>query len=77
MIKKSVEYVIRAKNKRGTIFVPNSYQSDVSKAIEIYNSYKNEMEAKSTATIVTIEKHIIRTSVEDFTATADKMLKGK
>lgn len=72
----SVEYQVCAKNKKGSIFVPNAFQTDIRAALTIYNGYKNGLEAKSTGAKVWIEKRFIKTKVMDFTATAEKMLEG-
>ena len=73
----STEYIVRANNERGkSIFVPNAFQKDVTEALKVYRTFKNSRESKLFCAFVTIQKCMIRTTVEDFTKTAEKMLKG-
>lgn len=71
------EYKICAENHNGQMFVPHAFQADLDKALEIYDNYRNSMEAKAHAAVVTIERRVIITKIEDFTDVADKMLEDK
>ena len=80
-IKERVEYVIKAKVGQGghkgeERFVPNAHQSDVTKAVEHFNMIEQSMNTKTHGHIITIEKHIIKTKIMDFTKDARKLLEN-
>lgn len=75
LIEKS-EYIIKAKDHQGEVFVPHAFQSDVTSAVQHYNNVKNSIETRTKKLKVWIEKHIVTRKVTDFTEDAEKMLKN-
>jgi ATP/maltotriose-dependent transcriptional regulator MalT len=67
------EYQVKVKTSSGHQFVRNAVQTDVSAAVNVYvRECQNFMNRTKNAK-VTIEKRIIITEIQDYTAIADKM----
>jgi len=69
------EYQVKVKTSSGYQFVPNSFQSDVTKAINVYVRECANFMNRTKKAKVTISKRIITTNIYDYTAIADKMIK--
>jgi hypothetical protein len=72
---RNTEYVIKAEKQNGEeVFVPQSHQSDIHKALIVYNVTCNSLDTKTRGLTVTMQKRQITTTVEDYTDVADDML---
>lgn len=71
-----IEYIVRAKNSRGDIFVPNAMSENLEMTIDLYLEMKKSLTIKSCHGTVWIEKRNITIRSTDYTKTAEKISEG-
>lgn len=76
--KERTEYQVRVAKGDGSgeIFVPNAIQSDVTVAVNIYRRELDSLMNRTQGNTVTIERHIVKTEITDYTETANELLKN-